>query len=140
MTGSVFIDTNVFVYAYDTHEPDKQRKAQTLITENILHEGTTISSQVLSEFFTVVTRKIPEPLTPNEAQEIISDLKILNIIDIDFALVNRAIDNHSEYHLSYWDSLIVAAAERASCEKIFSEDMNAGQKYNGIIVVNPFLD
>ena len=139
MTVSLFFDTNVFVYAYDTNEPDKQQKAQELIKKYTMQECATISSQVLSEFFNVVTRKIPEPLTAREAQEIISNLSILNVVDIDFGLVNRAIDN-CKYHISYWDSLIVAAAERASCEKILSEDMNSGQEYNGIVVVNPFLD
>ena len=99
-----------------------------------------VSSQVFGEFFTVVTRKIKRPLAASEAQEIINDLSILEIVDIDLKLVNRAIDTHRQAQISYWDSLIIAAAERASCSSLLSEDMNAGQRYNGVVVVNPFQD
>lgn len=138
MTDRVFLDTNILVYAYDSHEPTRQNRAQEIIIEGIRYQRAVVSSQVFGEFFTVVTRKIIAPLTANEAQGIIIELGILDVVDIDLALVNRAIDTHCTYQISYWDSLIVAAAERASCTQILSEDMNAGQLYNGIVVINPF--
>ena len=55
-----------------------------------------------------------------------------------FRLVRRAIETHKEYGITYWDSLIVAAAERADCTRIVSEDLNSGQSYHGITVVDPF--
>lgn len=63
----------------------------------------------------------------------------LQVLDIDMAMVRRAIATHSRYEVNYWDSLIIAAAERAGCSAILSEDFNTGQSYHGILAVNPFL-
>ena len=138
MTDRAFLDTNILVYAYDKHDPEKQKKAQELLINATLQENAVLSVQVLSEFFNAVTRHIKPPMTADEAQNIIATLSILPIEDIDLALVNRAIDTHKLYRISYWDSLIVAAAERAECKKILSEDLSDGQAYHGIVVSNPF--
>ena len=97
-----------------------------------------MSSQVLGEFFVVVTQRIKEPLSADEAMEIIEVLSVLPVAEIDLPLVKHAIETHKVYGISYWDSLIVAAAERTGCHKLVSEDLNDGQKYNGIVVENPF--
>ncbi len=68
--------------------------------------------QVLGEFFNVVTRNIPQPMTPSEVKEIISTISILPVQEIDLTMVNRAIDTHKMYQISYWDALIVSAAEQ----------------------------
>jgi predicted nucleic acid-binding protein len=138
MSVRVFVDTNVLVYAYDKHEPQKQRKAQRLLADGIEQENLFLSVQVLGEFFNVVTRHIPQPMSPDETQEIINSLSILPVQEIDLAMVNRAIDTHQTYQISYWDSLIVSAAERAGCTMIVSEDLSAGQAYHNIRVINPF--
>ena len=138
MTDRTFIDTNVLVYAYDTHEPRKQERAQTLLKTGIETESAVLSAQVLSEFFTVVTRRIPNPLSIQEAEEATDLVSILPVVEIDLLLVRRAIRIHKHYGITYWDSLIVAAAERSDCTQIFSEDFNPGQSYNGIVAVNPF--
>jgi predicted nucleic acid-binding protein len=132
------VDTNVLVYAYDKHEPQKQRKAQRLLADGIEQENLFLSVQVLGEFFNVVTRHIPQPMSPDETQEIINSLSILPVQEIDLAMVNRAIDTHQTYQISYWDSLIVSAAERAGCTMIVSEDLSAGQAYHNIRIINPF--
>ena len=138
MSDRAFLDTNILVYAYDKHEARKQKVAQALLTDSIEQENALVSVQVLGEFFNVVTRRIKEPMSPDEAQKIIVGLSILPVQDVDLAMVNRAIDTHKAYQISYWDSLIVAAAERAACTRILSEDLNDGQSYHGIIVANPF--
>ena len=97
-----------------------------------------MSAQVLSEFFTVVTRRIPRPLSIREAEDAVNLVSILPVIEIDLLLVRGAVGIHRDYGITYWDSLIVAAAERAECLQIFSEDFNSGQSYNGIAAVNPF--
>jgi predicted nucleic acid-binding protein len=129
MRDRLFLDTNILVYAYDKHEPQKQRKAQELLTNGIEQENLFLSVQVLGEFFNVVTRHIPQPMTPDEAKE---------IKEIDLTVVNRAIDTHKAYQISYWDALIVSAAERAGCMMILSEDLSDGQTYHKILVSNPF--
>ena len=140
MSDRAFLDTNILVYAYDQHEPHKQRKAQELITDGIEKENLLISVQVLGEFFNVVTRHIPQPMTPDEAQEIIAAISILPVQEIDLAMVNRAIDTHKTYRISYWDALIVTAAERAGCTLILSEDLSDGQAYHNMVVRNPFTE
>ena len=133
MTDRDFLDSNILVYAYDRDQPQKQALAQTLLISGIENETSVVSAQVLSEFFTVATRRIPAPLSIDQAEEIINLVGTL-----DFSLVCRAISTHRQYGISYWDSLIVAAAERARCSRIISEDMNTGQSYHGIVAVNPF--
>jgi predicted nucleic acid-binding protein len=138
MNDKAFLDTNILVYAYDQYDPQKQKKAQSLLTDGMEQENIVLSVQVLGEFFNVVTRHIRQPMSSDEAQEIISTLSVLSIQDIDLTMVNRAIDTHKMYQISYWDSLIIAAAERAECKSILSEDLNDGQTYHGIQVSNPF--
>ena len=133
-----FFDTNILVYAADRSEPEKQSQARRLLKTAIENETGAVSVQVLGEFFNVVTRRIPNPLSVEEAEEVINQVAVLPVVELDWSLVRRAIDTHKEYGISYWDSLIVAAAERAGCTRIISEDLNSGQPYHGIAVVDPF--
>ena len=138
MADREFFDTNILIYASDRSEPEKQSQARRLLKNAIENETGVISAQVLSEFLTVVTRRIQQPLSLEEAEEAIEQLAILPVVEVDLALVKQAISTCLEYHISYWDSLIIAAAERAGCTRILSEDLNPGQSYHGIAVVNPF--
>jgi predicted nucleic acid-binding protein len=138
MSGKIFIDSNIIVYAYDRHEPTKQAIAQTILTTAIKDESAILSVQVLGEFFVVVTRRIKNPLSAKEAEKIVHILSVLPVSEIDLSLVKRAIETQKEYGISYWDSLIIATAERAGCVKVLSEDLSEGQKYNNVLVENPF--
>jgi len=136
--NKVFLDSNIIVYAYDRHEPEKLVKARSLLISGIAQENAVVSSQVLGEFFVVVTQRIKEPLSGDEAMRIIEILSVLPVVEIDLSLVKRAIETYKTYGISYWDSLILAAAEYTGCRKLVSEDLNDGQEYNGIVVENPF--
>ena len=138
MSDKVFIDSNVIVYAYDSYEPAKQTKAQALLTSAIKEESAMLSVQVLGEFFVVVTRRIKNPLSVDEAEKIVNILAALPVSEIDLSLVRRAIETQKEYCISYWDSLIISTAEREGCTKVLSEDLNEGQIYNNVLVENPF--
>lgn len=138
MKDKVFLDTNILVYAYDRHDPRKQGIAQSLLIDGMENESAALSVQVLGEFFSVVTRRIKQPMTSDEAEEAIKLFSNLLIQSIDLAMVQRAIDTHNNYQISYWDALIISAAERARCKKILSEDLNDGQLYHGISIANPF--
>ena len=133
-----FIDTNVLVYRYDSRDPVKQLRAQELVKSGIENQTAVVSAQVLGEFFTTVTRKIQIPLSTEEAQAAVDLISTLKVVALDLALVRRAISTQIRYGISYWDALIVAAAESAGCTRILSEDLNPGQAYNGVVVVNPF--
>ena len=138
MKGADFIDTNILVYAYDNHFPDKQQRAQEILIRAVKNGSGVLSTQVLGEFFTVVTEKIKVPLSVKNARDIIKYMGSMPVQEIDLLIVNRAIDTLEQYKISYWDSLIIAAAERAGCNHILSEDLNAGQKYYEMEVINPF--
>ena len=138
MSDKVFIDSNIIVYAYDSHEPAKQTIAQALLSSAIKEESAFLSVQVLGEFFVVVTRRIKNPLSVDEAEKIVNILATLPVYEIDLSLVRRAIKTHKEYGISYWDSLIILTAERAGCTKVLSEDLKEGQAYHNVLVENPF--
>jgi predicted nucleic acid-binding protein len=139
MSGKVFIDSNIIVYAYDSHDPLKQARAQACLTSAMAEETGRLSVQVLGEFFVVVTRRIKNPLSVPEAEKVVAILAALPITPIDLSLVRRAIETQKEYGISYGDALIIAAAERADCVRVLSEDLNAGQIYNNVLVENPFF-
>ena len=138
MADRDFFDTNILVYAADRSEPEKRSQAQRLLKTAIENETGAVSVQVLGEFFSVATRRIPNPLSVEDAEAVIHRVAVLPVVELNWTLVRRAIETHKEYGITYWDSLIVAAAERADCTRIVSEDLNSGQSYHGITVVDPF--
>lgn len=140
MNDKWFLDTNLLVYAYDASDLRKQRIAQEWINKAIVEEKGALSAQVLSEFYVVVTQRIKSPLPQGEAKKIIEIFGALEVVEIDRALVDRSIGIHGRYRISYWDAMIVAAAERAGCAFVLSEDFNDGQEYEGIGVRNPFRE
>jgi len=140
MKGADFFDTNILVYAYDSHFPDKQQKAQDIVLSGVREGNGVLSTQVLGEFFIVVTKKINRPLSVRDARDIIKYMGRMKVQEIDVLMVERALDTLEQYKISYWDSLIIAAAERAQCKRILSEDFNAaGQIYHGIEITDPFV-
>jgi predicted nucleic acid-binding protein len=138
MSDKVFLDSNVLVYAYDSSDRSKQAKAQELLERGIREDSAVVSAQVLGEFFIAVTRKIAHPMRASEAAEAVEILSAIRVIEVDRMLVNEAIGAHQRYGISYWDGLILAAAERAGCRRVLSEDLNAGQEYGRVAVENPF--
>ena len=134
----VFVDTNIWVYAYDTAEPQK-RDAALRALEDLTDDSTVVSAQVLNEFFTVATRKLTHPLDRAEAAAAVEMLSALTVVPTDASIVRQAIELADRWSLSHWDALIVAAARRGRCQQILSEDLAAGSEIDGIEVVNPLL-
>ena len=126
MNGRGFLDTNILVYAYDRSDPGKQQRAQELLASSIREESGALSTQVLGEFFVVATRRIPAPLSVAEASEILDAVSVLPVEEIDLPLVRKALETVRAHAVSYWDALILAAAERAGCTTLFTEDLDAG--------------
>jgi len=137
MTGRRFIDTNVVVYAYDRSAGAKQATAQQVLREAATGREDVISVQVLGEFFhATVTRK--RVLTRDKARIAISALRYLEVVSVDVTMVEAALDLHDRFQLRYWDALIVATAKLSGCVRVLSEDLSAGQDYDGVIIINPF--
>lgn len=133
---TAFLDTNVLVYAYDPAVPQKQHRALELIA-SLGHRDIVLSSQVLSEFYVSVQR-LDDPLDEADAAAAVRSLMQLRVVPVDASLVARALDVRTRWQPSYWGSLIVAAAERAGADVIYSEDFADGQVLGEVRVENPF--
>ena len=136
--GKYFLDTNVLVYANDNTEEAKHTTAVRLITDGIRSGRVVISTQVLSEFWVTVTQKIQVPLDREKAEKEVESFRAFTVINIEYHTVRTAIHIQKRYQLSYWDALILSAAQMAGCEYVFSEDLNEGQRYGNVVVSNPF--
>jgi predicted nucleic acid-binding protein len=138
--GSYFLDTNILVYANDGTEADKQSAAIRLIADGIRNGQAVVSTQVLSEFWVTVTQKIQVTLDTDKAEKEVDRFKAMRIVGIEYDTVRAAIHLQRRFQISYWDSLILSAASIAGCRRIYSEDLNAGQSYDGLSIVNPFAE
>ncbi|MFC1689264.1 PIN domain-containing protein [Pseudomonadota bacterium] len=135
-----FVDTNILVYAYDRGAGNKHEKALSLI-EQLWQKGNGIlSTQVLQEFYVNVRRKAQRPVTVEQARALIADYLAWDPVVNDGAIIMEAIDIESRYQLSFWDSLIVAAAQKSGASIIYSENFTHGQKFGSVEVQNPLLD
>jgi predicted nucleic acid-binding protein len=134
---AAFVDTNVVVYAFDGGAGDKRTRAVHLVESR--SEQLVVSSQVLSEFFWTVTRKLQPPLAVAQAREATRQLAALRVVPIDRDLVLSAMDTAASRQLALWDALIVEAAVRGGCDRLFSEDLQHGQEIHGVRIENPFL-
>jgi predicted nucleic acid-binding protein len=133
-----FVDANVLVYAHDASAGFKHERALALI--NSLWESQTgcLSLQVLEEFYVTVTCKVARPLASEDAAQLVTDLAAWRVHAPEVNDVLDAITIHLRYGISFWDALVVQSAMRLGCQSIWSEDLNPGQVYAGIRVVNPF--
>ena len=136
MTARVFLDTNVLVYAAvgtGKDEPKRERALALIDSEDF---GT--SAQVLQEFFVTVVRKAARPLLPEQALEWIEQFVAFPCQHIDHQLVRIAVEQSERFAISYWDAAILAAAAALGAHTVYSEDLNDGQRYGPVRVVNPF--
>lgn len=138
MKDKYFIDTNILVYANDRTEKGKYERAKQILFNGIANEDIAISTQVLSEFYVTVTKKIKVKLPANTAKKEILLLKVIEIVEIDFNLIIQAINISDKNKLTYWDSLIIAAAQEARCNIVYSEDFNPDQTIGSVTIKNPF--
>ena len=137
MTAPVFVDSNVFLYALDEADKSKQQAARDWRSRLWASRLGRVSFQVLSEFYVNALRL--RPSARDQARAEVRDLLAWNPVVGDAALLERGWKLQDRYGLSYWDALIVAAAKVASCGYLLTEDLQAGQKLDGIEVVSPFL-
>ena len=138
MIGPVFVDTNVFVYLHDDSEPEKKLRADDWIAFLVGHRSGRVSFQVLQEFYTILTRKLKLGFEEGEPQKIVRELASWQPIPIDFAVLEHAWLLEEHYSLSWWDALIVAAAQTCECEILLTEDLQHGQMFSAVRVVDPF--
>lgn len=138
MTATVFVDTNVFVYARDARDAAKQARAEDWIARLWRDRSGRTSMQVLSEYYFNVTRKLTPRVTPEEAWDDTRTLLAWDPHPVDAALLVRAREIEQRWRLSWWDSMVVAAAQLQGCALLLTEDLQDGAVYGGATVRSPF--
>lgn len=136
MSGRAFLDTNIFVYSVDAAGPEKQQRAQRVLSAT---QEAVVSTQVMNEFYVVSTRKLRAPLSTEDAAAIVKRMAALVCVSIDPDLVQSAIRVGQRWQLSHGDALMVEAARRADCDRLLSEDLSGGAVYDGLRIENPLL-
>ncbi len=139
MEERIFVDTNILIYAHDLDAGPKHDAAVILIEGLWEKEAGVVSTQVLQEFYVNVTRKILKPLPPAKARSILENYLAWRVEINGPHAVLLASEIEERYHLSFWDSLIVAAARNAKADRILTEDLKHGERIEGILIENPFL-
>ena len=135
----LFVDTNVWVYSVDDGEPAKQAVARQVLSPTA-GDDLVISAQVIGEFFVTVRRKFAEALPEPDAVALVEQMRRLPVVAIDGELVSAAVAAVRSWQLSYWDALIIAAAEASGCAMLLSEDLADGVLYGNVQVQNPFRE
>lgn len=138
MTGTAFVDTNVFVYTRDTSEPEKQSRADVWVRHLWASQSGRLSTQVLHEYYDTVTRKLKPGLDRESARRDVRNLMTWQPVLLNPVVTEGAWQAQDRYALSWWDALIVSAARLARCRYVLSEDLPENQLLFGIRVVNPF--
>lgn len=140
MNDRFFLDTNIFVYSFDDSDVKKARRASELIQSAVATRKGLVSYQVVQEFFNVALRKFAQPMSTAEAEQYMSAVfRPLLGIHSSNSLFSEALQLTGRHRLSWYDSLIVAAALSSDCRTLYSEDLQNGQRFGNVQVKNPFL-
>lgn len=131
----IFVDTNLLVYAVDQSPDDRGDRARQLVTRAMSDGTGVVSTQVLQEFYAVATRKLGiEPAIARRQVELISTM---SVVQVTVPLILEAIDLHRLRAISFWDALIVRAALAGGCAELWSEDLQTGSRFEGLVVRDP---
>jgi predicted nucleic acid-binding protein len=140
MSGRVFLDTNIFVYSFDQSAPRKAATAERLIREAIASHKGVVSYQVIQEFFNVALRRFARPLQTYEAEKYLGTVfRPLLVVHSSAALYSEALRMQGRCGLSWYDSLIVAAAAQSGCDVLLTEDLQDGRSFGSVRISNPFV-
>jgi predicted nucleic acid-binding protein len=140
MSDRFFLDTNIFVYSFDQSAPVKAQKAAHLIRNALTTQKGVISFQVVQEFFNVALRRFSQPMQGADAEQYLRTVfQPLLAVHSSQALYAEALHLHAQSGLSWYDSLIVAGALQARCDRLYTEDVQHGQRFGDLQVTNPFL-
>ncbi len=136
MHAEFFIDTNILLYAASSAKSEKRKRIRA--RELLAMEGGGLSVQVQAEFYVNATAKFKQP--HDKVVRILESLDSYPVLEVSEAVFWAALQIKERYRLSYWDSAIIAAALELGCHTVYSEDLNDGQSYAGVRVINPFVE
>ena len=139
MTGKVFVDTNILVYAHDLDASVKHDQAAEIVGQLWESRNGVLSTQVLQEFYVTLTRKVSSTLSKLEARKLLQKYSNWQVVLNDSAIISQASEIEESYNLSFWDALIISAAYSQNVPMILTEDLTHGQIIEGILIENPFL-
>jgi len=139
MSAEHFVDTTILMYAHDTSAGDKHQRARALIEQLWRPWSAALSTQVLQELCVNLQRKAARPLAAGATREIVGDYLAWEVVVNDGQSILEALEIQQRYRLSFWDALIVHAAERAGASILYSEDLADGRVYGSVRVVNPLI-
>jgi predicted nucleic acid-binding protein len=132
-----FLDSNILVYTDDHRSPEKREIASDLVEACSAEKSAVVSTQVLQEYFSAATKKLR--MGPDYAKGKVRLFSEFNLFRIGPEDILAAIDLHRIHQISFWDGLIVRAAIRSGCSVLYSEDLQAGRRIDGLEIVNPFF-
>jgi predicted nucleic acid-binding protein len=138
MGDKFFVDTNVLMYAHDTASGEKHQIAKVLVEELWETRSGVVSTQVLQELAVNLRRKAKKPLDARATREVVSDYLAWQVVVNGGDSILEALDIEAGFHLSFWDALVIQAAQAAGAEVLYSEDLSDGQRYGTVKVKNPF--
>lgn len=139
MSDRVFVDTNIILYAKDARDARKQSIADRLISGAITDGTLVVSAQVLNEFYVNVTQKLKPGLSREDARTVCRSIATVSCEPITSETISTAWSVQDRFGLSWWDSLVVAAAVLSGCARLVSEDLQNGLMVDGLRVVDPFV-
>jgi predicted nucleic acid-binding protein len=139
MADKYFVDTNILIYAHDRTAGLKHERARKLVEALWTNGQGVLSTQVLQELCVNLRRKVRRPLPVDEIRVLIHDYTSWNVVVNSAEAVVRALEIEARYKTSFWDALIVQAAEQSGAAILYSEDLAAKQRYGPVQVVNPLI-
>ena len=141
MSAKIFIDTNVFIYHLEALDERKFQIAERIIRQAVATGNACISFQVVQECLNTILRKAEIPLDPSAARDYLETVLFpLFQVQASQALYGRALDLYGRYKFSFYDALIIAAALGEGCTKLYSEDLQDGQRIERLVIENPFRE
>ena len=139
MSDRFFVDTNILMYAHDTSAGEKHERAKAVVEELWRDRTGVVSTQVLQELAVNLRRKAGRPLDVKATREIVSDYLTWQVIVNGGESILEAMDLESRYQISFWDAMVIQAAQLSGADVLYSEDLSDGQKYGSVQVINPLI-
>ena len=140
MSDKYFVDTNILMYAHDKAAGAKHERAKAIVEELWRDRTGVVSTLVLQELSVNLRKKVRQPVDAKATRDIVADYLAWQVIVNGGEAILDALDIEKRYQISFWDALIVQAAQSSGAEVLYSEDLADGQRYASIHVLNPFVD
>jgi len=137
MSDKYFVDRNILMYAHDTSAGAKHERAKALLEDLWRQRSGVVSTQVLQELCVNLRRKAGHPVDLRTVREIVADYLSWDVVTNTGESILEALQLEEHYQISFWDALVVQAAEASGAAVLYSEDLSDGQTYRGVRVVNP---